>query len=332
MSKFKIVLQLFTVTTVPTNLVQKAWGRDLWSAAMKELYFAKFKGEGPNNIIQVMTNLKKEAGDQITIPLMMKLTGDGVMDDADLEGNEEALVMYDFAVKVHEYAHAVRLKGKLEEKKTALNLRTAAKQGLTTWLQEKIDGLIFTALTASPTATRLIYAGTRTAENTITATDLFTTDLIGKAKRIAQLSNPKIRPVMVKGKPHWVMIIHPYQSRDLKNDEKWLNAQKYANVRGEDNPIFSGALGVWDNVVIHEHENISITKTGASSAAVGHSLMLGCQAAALAVAQETNWEEKKFNYNKSTGFEVDTILGVGKSVFNEVDFATVQIMASAAAD
>ena len=138
--------------------------------------------------------------------------------------------------------------------------------------------------------------------------------------------------VKVNGKDHWVMIIHPYMARDLKLDTVWLEAQKHANVRGEDNPIFSGALGVFDNVVIHEHENISITTTGATSAPVGHALMLGAQAGALAVAQETNWAEKTFNYGKSAGFEVDTILGVGKSKFNSVDFATIQVMASAAAD
>lgn len=329
---YKIDLQLFKDTTVPVSLIQKAWAKDLWTAAMKELYFNKFMGEGPEFIIHKLTNLKKEAGDRIIIPLLLKLTGEGVYDDADVEGNEEELRFHDFMVEVHEIAHAVRLKGKFEEQKTQIDLRKAAKTGLQTWLQEKLDAMIFAALTKDPTIDRLLLAGGKTAEGAVVAGDVFSAAMIGKAKRLAQLSNPKIRPVMVNGKKHWVMIIHPYQSRDLKNDPVWISAQENAGVRGSENPIFSGALGIYDDIVIHEHENIAITKTGANGTPVGHSLLLGAQAAAMAVAQEANWEEKKFNYNKRVGFEVDTILGVEKAVFNETDFATVQLLTSAIAD
>jgi hypothetical protein len=44
---------------------------------------------------------------------------------------------------------------------------------------------------------------------------------------------------------------------DLAQNSTWRNAQQYANIRGEDNPIFSGALGVYDGVIVHEHEGIT---------------------------------------------------------------------------
>lgn len=325
-------LQMFADTVVPASLVRKAWGKDLWTTAMKALYWNKFMGDTPDYIVQRMVNLKKEAGDRINIPLLLKLKEEGVMDDADVEGNEEALQFESFEIQVHEYAHAVRLKGKLEEQKTAIDLRKAAKTGLTVWLQEKIDRMIFEALTANPTPSRIVYAGGKTAENAITTTDTFTASLIGVAKRMAQMADPLIRPVMVEGKPHWVLILNPYQARDLKKDPEWREAQLNANVKGPDNPIFSGALGVYDNVVVHEHQNVARTLTGASNTPVGHALFVGAQAAGFAVAQETNWEEKSFNYNKRVGFETDTIIGIAKSVFNTgtsgepVDFATIQIM------
>lgn len=84
--------------------------------------------------------------------------------------------------------------------------------------------------------------------------------------------------------------------------------------------------------MLHEHPTVSVTATGASSANVGHALFLGAQAGAMAVAQESAWREKTFNYGKRAGFACDTILGVAKSVFNSIDFATVQVRTGAKAD
>lgn len=321
-----------SVTTVPTNLVQKAWAKDLWKAAQKDSYFLKFQGSGPDAIIQTKDDLKKDAGDRITIPLMMKLTGTGVAGDATLQGNEEALVFHDFAVTVDQLRHAVRLKGRMEEQKTQIDLRTSGKEGLRIWLAETLDLAIFTALSTAPTTNRILYANSRTSEGTIVDGDKFSCSIISAAKRKAQLANPKFRPVKVNGKEHFVMLIHPYQARDLKSDPLWLDAQAMANTRGEDNPIFTGALGTYDNVVLHEHENVSITATGSGAANVGHALLLGAQAGVRAVAKEPFWEEEAFDYKNQVGFATGLIYGVAKSVFNLEDFAVINCMTGAAVD
>lgn len=333
----KFDLQMFAPTVIPINLVQQAWGKSTWKAALNNIFFDKFTGNDAKSIVQIVDDLKKEAGDKVTVPLLMKLSGDGVTGDDKLEGNEEALEYRDFSVEINQHRNGVLLKGILEEQKTSLKLRTDAKAALQTWLTELIDNMIFKSLTASPTPGRVIYAGTNTAESTIAAADKFTPDLIGKAKRIAQMATAKIQPVRVNGTNHWVMIIDPYQARDLKKDQLWLDAQKSANIRGEDNPIFSGALGMWDNVIIHENEQVIRTATGASSAMVGHALFLGAQAAVMATAQDTSWKEKTFDYDNQTGFAVTRMFGIAKSQYkfdstNLMDFATVNIMTASAAD
>ena len=237
------------LTVVSANLVQKAWAKDLWKAAQKEIYFAKFRGTGPENIIQQKDDLKKEAGDRITIALLMKLTGAGVTGDNTLVGNEEALTTNDFSVQVDQLRHAIRMKGRMEEQKTQIDLRTNGKEGLKIWLAETMDMTTFTALSASPTANRILYANGKVTENTLVDADKFSCAIISAAKRKAYLANPKFRPIKVDGKDHYVMLIHPYQSRDLKSDPLWLDAQAMANIRGSDNPIFTGSLGTYDNVV-----------------------------------------------------------------------------------
>jgi hypothetical protein len=399
-------------TTVPANLIQQAWAKDLWKSVEKNLYWNKFTGTGPDSIIQKKTDLSKQAGDKIVVPLMARLISPGVTGDNLLEGNEEPLQFYDFSVTVDQIRNAVRIKGRMEELRTQINLRQAGKDGLATWLQEYLDNDYFVKMAASPTTNRVLYAGSATAENQLTDSDKLTCALISRAKRKALMAGvpvtitvagtaavtaggytvtgsgtnfdpevkvgdkitiasqerivvavgsdtaltvhakwdtsatgeaiackrylgarSSIRPVKVDGRNLFVMLINPLQGRDLRSDSDWLEAQQYANIRGNDNPIFSGALGMYDGVIVHEHENVPITASGASSANVAHSIMMGCQAGAIAIAQEPSWnEDPTMDYGNSVGFATGMIYGISKAVFNTEDFGCVQIMTGAASE
>ena len=328
---------MFAPTAVPAALVQQAWAKSTWKAAMNNIFFNKFTGNDANAIVQVIDDLKKDKGDKVTIPLLLKLSGEAILDDNTLEGKEEDLEYRDFSVEINQYRNGVLLKGEFEEQKSQLKMRTDAKAGLQTWLTELIDTLIFNRLSTNPTSDRIVYAGSVNSVAGITATDTFTPKLIGKAKRIAQMSKVPIRPVKVNGTNHWVMIIDPYQARDLKSDPDWLDAQKSANIRGENNPIFTGALGMWDNVVIHENEQVIRKAEGASAAMVGHSLFLGAQAAVMAKAKETSWKEKKFDYDNQVGFAIAQMFGIEKSKYKvdsstDTDFGCINILTSSKAD
>ena len=334
----KINLKLFAETTVPNELKRQAWAKDTWTAAEKDLFWKKFMGKGPNNIIQVYDNLKKEPGDRIRQSLVLKLKGDGVTGDNVLEGNEEKLDYRYFDFTIDQIRNAVRLKGKFEEKTTGEKMRTQAKDALAIWLREKIDNMFFTALTASPTKNRVIYGGTGiTAEANITSTAIMTTDLLGQAKRAAQMAYPKIRPIRIQGGSYYVAVLDPFQIRDLRNDEKWINAQQYANLRGLKNPIFTGAMGLYNGVVVHESESVPRTETGSSSAMVGHALLLGAQAGVMANGIDLDWHEKKFDYENQWGVAISRTFGIAQSIFkidgstNE-DFGVINILTSSAGD
>lgn len=399
-------------TTVPTALVQQAWAKDLWKSVEKNLYWNKFTGTGPDAIIQKKTDLNKQAGDKIVVPLMARLISPGVTGDNLLEGNEEPLQFYDFSVTVDQIRNAVRIKGRMEELRTQINLRQAGKDGLAVWLQEYLDNDYFVKMTTSPSTNRVMYAGSATAENQLTDSDKLTCALISKAKRKALMAGvpvavtiagtaaitagaytvtgsgsnydpeirvgdkitianqerivvarasdtsltvhakwdtsatgetvtckrylgarSSIRPVKVNGKSLFVMLINPLQGRDLRSDTDWQEAQQYANIKGEDNPIFSGALGMYDGVIVHEHECVPVSATGASSANVAHSLLLGCQSGAIAIAQEPTWnEDPTMDYHNSVGFATGMIYGISKAVFNTEDFGCITLLTGAASE
>lgn len=330
-------------TVIPSALVQKAWAKDTWTAAIKDSFFNKFMGKSSDSVIQIKDDMKKEAGDTITLSLRMPLLGAGVTGDDILEGNEEAMQFFDMPVTIDQIRHAVRLKGKMEEKKTAKNLRAEAKAALKDWYAEKFDAMFFSALSASPTSYRTVYGGDATAEDEIVDGDKMTCSVISKAKRMASKRVtykvgdvthvvPKIRPIKVNGKSVYIMLISLEQLRDLRSDEVWIAAQEYANVRGEENPIFSGMEGMYDGVVLYSHENVSVTATGDTGANVGHALLLGAQAGCLAVGSDPEWNEEMFDYGNKVGFEVGSIFGIAKSKFDGQDFACVHVMTGNAAD
>lgn len=105
------------VTTIPQGLVEKAWAKDTWTTALNNIFFGKFMGPSVDNIIQVKEELKKEAGDSITMRLLMKLKGDGVTGDNTLEGNEEAMQYRDFTVTVDQIRNAVGSKARWKNRR-----------------------------------------------------------------------------------------------------------------------------------------------------------------------------------------------------------------------
>jgi N4-gp56 family major capsid protein len=236
-------------------------------------------------------------------------------------------------------------------------LREAAKSGLSDWLATYIDCAIFSILTGvllkdikwtpatfpfgtieAPSPDRLIIAGGKTAENLIQPVDVFSTEMISKAKMKAKADpDNMIRPIIINGKETYVMVIDQYQARDLKHDTAWLEAQQQGNVRGEKNPIFTGALGMWDGVVIHEHNRIPRTETGANDTKVSHALFLGAQAAVFAEGEPAEMVEKTFDYENKYGVSFGRMFGLKKSRFkfdgvNETDFGVINVLTSSVDD
>lgn len=323
---------------VAPELLMRAWAKSTWEAGMRKAFFDKFTGTSPSSIIQVKEELTRQAGDTIVIPLLMPLTGAGVTGDDELEGNEEALIYRDFSVQIDQIRNAVRIKGRMAEQKTQVDMRRDAREGLADWLATYVDVAIFKALSTDPTPDRIVYGGSATSEDAIGAADTFNTSLIGKAKRIALADeNTMVKPVRIDGKETYVMIIDQYQARDLTADEKWINAQQYANIRGEKNPIFSGALGVYDGVVLHQCNRILRTETGQGGTKVGHALFLGAQAAVFAMGENPRWEEKLFDYGNKVGFSFGRIFGVKKTQFkydgeNLTDFGCINVLTASEDD
>jgi N4-gp56 family major capsid protein len=194
--------------------------------------------------------------------------------------------------------------------------------------------------------TRYLCADYTSGATSLAATDLLTPELISKAKVKAQIASPQVRPLKINGSNYYVLFVHPYQALDLKNNATFAQARREADVRGKENPIFTGALGIWDGVVIKEHEyvpfldisvaghNFGDNDSGTDYAAVDcfRALLCGQQAGVYAQCVNDNgWVEETFDYKNKVGFATGIIGGIQKMTFNSKDYGVISIDTAATA-
>lgn len=345
------------VTSYGVNhaLAVKLWRRKLAVESLKKTFISKFISEGDDNIIQLLDETKKSAGDRITVGLRMQLSGDGVAGDNTLEGNEEALTTYSDNVLIDQLRHAVRSAGHMSEQRIPFSVREHARSGLQDWWSDRFDTAFFNQIagntgqtdtrytgsnaTTAPDSNHWVYAGSATAESSLsnTSTQKFSLTLIDVCVEKAKTLSPAIRPIKLKGEDYYVMFLHPYQATDLRIGAtaagSWYDIQKAAMTGGQvtGNPIFTGALGVYNNTILH-----SATRVPAVVANTRRAIFCGAQSAAITFGRDNgpdrfSWVEELFDFKNQLGVSAGTIYGLKKLVFNSADFSTIACSTYAAA-
>ena len=330
------------VTVTIAGLRQELWRKKLFADVRDELWITKFIGTSPRSMIMEMTDLKKQKGAKINYGLGAKLSGAGVTGDSTLEGSEEAMNTYEEELEINQLRHAVRMTGRMDEKKAAYNMRSNAKEKLTDWWAERLDqelidkmcGKTTSTFANTPTAAASamsVFAGGAANLAATTSAMKMDTKVLDKAKQVAKLATTKVRPLRINGKPHYVAILHTYDLTNLQQDPVWNQAQREANVRGEKNPIFSGAAGMWNSIIVHEHEYIFRSNDGNGAAYVARNILCGQQAGVIGWGAPVRWVEKSFDYGNSWGISVGAIFGCIKPIFNSLDYGVVTMWCGSAA-
>lgn len=348
-------------TAYGTNspLAVKVWAKKLYREALKSTWYAKFMGETTDSLLQVKNELSSGAGDRITVGLRMQLTGDGVQGDGTLEGNEEALQTYSDNLFIDQLRNAVRSAGRMTDQRIPWSIREEAMAGLRDWWANRFDQSMANQLcgytpqtdtrytgnqaTIAPSSGNILVQGHGTGpESGITSSDTFNLNLLDRAVATAKTLTPMIRPVKVNGDDMYVALLHPYQVYSLRTNTstgQWLDIQKAAMTGGEidDNPIFTGALGVYNNVILFEDTRVSpCVSAGAAIANTRRAVFCGAQAGTMAFGQknrdqQADWVEELFDYGNQLGVSAGFIYGLKKTVFNSADFGTIVLSTYAAA-
>ena len=311
---------------IPANLVPKVWAKKVWHEGVKDSYFDKFTAMDGSNVVHQNKDLTNVKGDSVVFGLMMNLTGSGVEGNRQkLAGSEDTLNIYDFTVQTQLVRNAVS-RFEADDQKSQYDMLKEIKVVLKQWLSDWLDNKLISRLSYNPSNGEVLYVSAAGTQSSITANDKLTTTIISRAKRKAMMHAPKVQPIKVDGMDKYIMLVHPWAARDLKDDPKWLAAQQNANVRGSKNPIFTGALGEYDGVILYEYERVQTGNIGASSANVCQNLLLGKQAACFAVARPAKHIEQTDDYGNIAGNGIAFYGAVEKTKFNGMDYGIINVM------
>jgi len=156
---------------------------------------------------------------------------------------------------------------------------------------------------------------------------------------------PAIQPVMIDGEEHYVLVMHPWSEYDLRARAgvgEWLDIQKaLATSLGRNSPICKGALGLYNNVVLHKHRNVvRFNDYGpAGDITAARNLFLGRQAGVVAFGSpgtglRFDWNEELEDRGNQVVITTGSIFGVKKSSFtingNNYDFGVIALDCAAA--
>ena len=336
-----------TTTSYPVNhpLAVKLWGVRMLREALKETYVSRFMGKpgDTNALIYVKNELNKSSGDRIRIPLRMQLTGQGIVGDGTLEGNEEALVTYSDDLLIDQLGHAVRSSGEMSEQRVPHSVREEAVDGLRDWWADRIDTSFFNQAagdtsvsqtyagmnlptaptgTASPTNCRIIYgSGSTSTTTSLTASSsnsasirglFFNTAALDVALNLAKIASPMIRPLRINGQSKYVCFVHPNQARYMRqtntaNVVTWYDVMR-ARVEGgeKDNPLYNGALGEYNGVILHESTRVP-APTASGNANFRRAVFCGAQAVSFGTGQRDR--DVKMKWTEEL-FDYENQLGV----------------------
>lgn len=272
--------------------VQK-WGTDLAVAVNRESYFSSTmasESKRARTPIQVITDLEKGAGLEVTVDLLMPMNMEPVV-QAKLEGKGQALKYFTDKLRIDLVRGAAHSGDAVTSKATLRNLREDAKIVMKDWwarLQDELhfiylsggfgnyggSGYLWTASNkmfnvnaiTAPDAQHILYGNNATAKNDIGTDDGFDLRLIDRAVAKAETMGGdgtdelSMVPVNVDGKKCYVVLLHTFQYDAMKQSASpggWLEIQKAAaGSSGMNSPLFKNSGGMYADCVIHKHRNV----------------------------------------------------------------------------
>lgn len=309
-----------TRKTDVAGMIPTIWATDLYAQSEKATFWHRFEGpQGSSMPIIRRDDLEKGVGDTVKLDIVLALTGAGLAGDTDtglLDGNEEKLKFRQASYTVNTVRHGVRW-SKLGKIMINHDMRSTALLQLRKWLSGKLDDRVFkeltgTGVTTLPTTAKVAVGGgggNSIAEpDDILVTEVLTLDFISDLKAKAKVQN-RIEPIRIEnGEELYFFVMHDYAALELKKSAEWKQAQRDARERSATNPLFTGALAMYDNVVLLQSDRIP-RAANAGSVQVAHNVFLGAQAVIRGYAYYPDWTEQYFSYGEEQGIGTFATLG-----------------------
>lgn len=261
-----------------------AYSKEITRSVMAKSKIEPFIARSESDTNAIIKAVKKtfETGDVVGIELEDDLVEAGAVGNVTLDASSEELKRIRQFIKIDRWQHTVPSNGSILKQRSADKFKTSANNALKNWAVRKFDKVFFSAMSAD--CTNIVCAGNHGSSDcsNIAKADVLTTADVEEARRRAELGVavdtngnevqvPPVIPVSMNQEenagfyedlPVWVMFVGTNTARHIKNDANWAEARKDARERGKTNPIFTGALGFWDGVLLLQVGNDTPRQSG----------------------------------------------------------------------
>lgn len=245
-----------------------------------------------------VTDLTKQAGDEVNMQIFHQLSGRPTMGDKKLAGRLESLSQADFSLKINQTRHGVDAGGKMSQQRTKHDLIRTARVMLSdgyygrlldqraivqlagargdyiatdiilpTEDDPELGDILINPITA-PTYERHFFGGDATSFETIDAADKFNLSAVDNLSLfLSEMVNP-IQPIRLAsdpagGEPLYLLRVTPRQWNDFytsSSGKDWQAMLSAALERGKgwNHPLFRGQGAMWRGILIKPYEGMPI--------------------------------------------------------------------------
>lgn len=293
--------------------------------------------------------LNSKSGSEVRIPMRKQLTSTprsayGSITNygsTSMLGAEEPLNYYDLDVKLGLLKHAVGHDSPdFYYHYTSINMETDAEDALKEWMvenheeaildccYEKYPYFIQQQLSASAVANPHTYwAGGATSQALMNDTCIFNGAEAMNLRSMAK--DHKFNPIKIDGMNCFVVLADTYVCMDLRQDQMFREL-KDAAPRGADNPIVSGAIGVYQQLCIYEYERMRTLTSGDNASNIGRVCLLGADAVAVAYGSRPRIVPRvETSYGDRWGRAIRQVFGAARGDFQESDNSATTQQSSA---
>ena len=348
--------------------VQK-WERELHvQVALRTPLMSKrygFLGDSDTSLCQKRTKVWEDGGTQATVTLVRELQGDPTFGNQELRGREEAPNTATFKWQINQIRHATQVNGRITKRRVTWDIWKNSLTSLGVWSSKVVESAAMLHLAGVPynvsTASEWYHKGNQLGntfsnaprtpdtkhimrvghgsdtDDTNTGNDpaaIIDLDVISELKARAKNLPIPIRPAMIHGQELYVLFIHSYAARHLKSDTRWMAIMRAALQGGatEDHPFWTGALGIWDEVLIVEDNYVppGLSSTNARVANARRNIFCGAQALVFGVAKEYDKQnlfindEESWDYANNKGVAATTLGGIASPFYPIVEQGTTE--------
>lgn len=138
-----------------------------------------------------------------------------------------------------------------------------------------------------------------------------------------------IKPVtMANGEERYLLLLDTISRRDLRQDTRFESHMISMLESGHgDDPIASGAMGMWDNIIIKKVDGLNrYEDPNTAGKYFSRNLLLGQNALGVGYGQHINYVEEGTDYDRINGVAADEIRGQTKLNFDGVDMGVAQVV------